>query len=115
MSSSVPRAGNQLFDLWHDPGDDHRHPGGGRVESVALIELGIGGDAGEKERIQDGASLSSEVRIDGVEGAAKLGTQIGWRQHSAQQNRDFALKETMQHRIERLASEGRIDAAQRVV
>ena len=115
MPPSPFSTGDQLLDLWQHTIDDHRNPCGSWVEPVTLIELGIGGDAGEEEWIQDGFVLGGELRINGVEGAAVFGAHVGGRHHTAQQDRNFSLLETTKHRVQGLAGDGGIETAQRII
>ena len=51
--------------------DDHVDAGRGRMEPVALVELGVAGDAVEEERIEQRVVLGGEIGIDRLEAAAR--------------------------------------------
>ena len=54
-------AGNQLFDLRQDTRHDHVDAGGGRVQAIGLVELGIAGHPVEEERIKDDRMSSRQA------------------------------------------------------
>lgn len=62
-------AGNQFFDGGHDALDDDLDAPGIGVDAVRLIELRIGGDAVEEERIEQGVVFRRELGEDAVERA----------------------------------------------
>ncbi len=85
------------------------------MDSVGLVELGLRGDAVEKERIEQRAIAVGEVGVDSVKGRRVFPAEIGRRPHSGQQHRKPALGKTGHQVVQRLPGDRRVDAAQRVV
>ena len=65
--------------------------GRGRMQAVALVELGVGGDAVEEERIEQQVVSGREVGIDGLEIASIIRAEIGRRPHAGEQHLDTPL------------------------
>jgi ribose/xylose/arabinose/galactoside ABC-type transport system permease subunit len=105
----------QRLDRRQDIGDDRLDAFVGRVQSVLLIELGIGGDSLEKKRIEHDAEALGQVRIDRIEATLIVGAHIGRGAHAGEQRRDVGVASTRQYRRERSLGRRRIKPAQHVV
>ena len=111
----LPRPGDELLDLGQDARDDGIDAGRGGMQSIALIELGLGGDAVEEERIEQQVVLGGEVGIDRLELAPIIGAEIGRRPHAGKQHGDAPLGQAAHDLLERRARDLGIDPAQHVV
>ena len=81
--------------------DDHIHARRGGMQTIVLIETAVTGNAVKKERVEQDAVLGRKLGIDRLEGSREVGAEIGRRAHAAKKDRDMAVLQALQNRIER--------------
>src|SRR5260370_251731 len=106
---------HHLLDLGENAGDDHIDAGGSRVQPVALDELLVVQDSRQEERIKQEVAARGQIRKDPIERTDVVRSQIGGRQHPAQEHLDVPLIEAAQDVLQRLAGHQRIEAAEHVI
>ena len=85
------------------------------MQSIALVELGIGGDALQEKRIKDDAMSRGKRRINGVERAHIVGAHVARRGHAGEQDRNMPGIELAEDGVQRRLGGFRVDAAQSVI
>src|SRR5262245_24635882 len=84
-------ASQEFLDLRQNSADDYVDAGRRRVQTVALVEPGVAGDAFEEERIEQRIVFRCDLRIDGLEAVGEVDAEIGDRPHAGDQHSDAAL------------------------
>ena len=85
------------------------------METVWLVEAGIGRNAVEKERIEDGVIAGGRVAIDRIETSGIVLAEIARCEHAGDEDRQAALMQSADELVEGIARRHRIAAAKRVV
>src|SRR6516162_4102777 len=85
---------NQRLDLRQNVRHDRVDAGGVGVQTVALQQVQVAGNAVEKERIERGAIFGGKLGIDALEGLTVVGAEIGRGAHAAQQDNNMTRGET---------------------
>src|SRR6185369_9861282 len=94
---------------------DDVDPGRGGMNTVGLVQLGIGGNPVQEEGIQRHAVLGGDVGIYRVEFRCVVAAVIGRRHHAAEHDGDAARLQPLDDVGQRLTGDRGIDAAQGVV
>lgn len=108
-------APDQRLDRRRDALDDDADALGIGVDAVGLVQLRPGGDPVEEERVEEGAVLRGELRIDRVEGGAVVLAEIGRSAHAGKQHGQLPPGEAGEDLIERFAGDPGVDATEGVV
>lgn len=73
-----------------DVGDDDVDAGRSRMNAVGLVELGVGRNALEEERVERHIEFFRQIRINRIEARGIVSAVIRRRQHAAEHHRDLA-------------------------